>query len=440
MAKEKNSVADEAESDGTTPMWALEDLFPDAGDLLRPSLIKGASDPDVLIVLDTNVLLLPFKVGGREFSEIKGVFTKLAEEGRLRVPARVVREYLKNRDAHLGNILKSVQDKASTLRNVGGNLPHFLKDLDEAHPVLTADECLQKAGRDYAKALQPLIDRMKAWRGDDPVTLAYQKIFGPEVVVEYEPNRAKTAQDWKTRLDQKVPPGYKDAGKPDKGIGDFLIWLTILEIGSSNQKDLIFVTGEEKADWLVRSGNEGVYPRSELIDEYRRRTNGRNLQLLKLADLLREVGVPERIVEDVRDAEALDVGDMSYVTGDDAFQFFDYSTNNGELRLRSKNDLSFDLKFSKADDASIYVYASGDAKVARCKHIAENEAIAFEQFDSTSRVYRVHTGEAFLIRNSDGSTLAARIRSISDDSRGAPRDHVAFSYRTFTRGQGVVSP
>ncbi|WP_141233032.1 PIN domain-containing protein [Pseudomonas sp. Irchel 3A7] len=421
-------------------MWALEDLYPSVSDLLRPSLVKGASDPDVLIVLDTNVLLLPFKVGGREFSEIKAVFTKLAEEGRLRVPNRVIREYLKNRDTHLGSILKSVQDKASAVLNVGGNLPHFFKDLDVTNPVLEADDHLKKAGRDYVKALQPLIDRMKAWRGDDPVTLAYQKIFGREVVVEYEPNRAQVAQDWKARLDKKVPPGYKDAGKPDKGIGDFLIWLTILEIGNSNQKDVIFVTGEEKADWLVRSGNEGVYPRPELIDEFRRITNGKSLQLLKLADLLREVGVSEGVVEDVRDAEALDFGNLSYVSADDDFTFFDYSTNNGEIRISSKNSSTFDLKFSKADDTSIHVYATGGAKVARCKNIAENEAIAFEQFDSTSRVYTVHTGEVFLVRNSDGSTFAARIKSISDDSRGAPRDYVAFTHRTFTQGQRVVSP
>lgn len=440
VTKERSTRADEADGNGATPMWALEEVYPTVSDLLMPSLIKGASDPDVLIVLDTNVLLLPFKVGGREFSEIKAVLTQLAEEGRLRVPARVIREYLKNRDTHLGNILKSVQDKASTVLNVGGNLPHFFKDLDVANPALEAEEHLKKAGRDYAKALQPLIDRMKAWRGDDPVTLVYQKIFSSEVVVECESDRVQVAKDWQARLDKKVPPGYKDAGKPDKGIGDFLIWLTILEIGNTNQKDVIFVTGEEKADWLVRSANEGVYPRPELIDEFRRKTNGKNLQLLKLADLLSEVGVSEGVVEDVRDAEAIEFGDLSYFSGEDEFSFFDYSSNNGEFRVGSSSNSFFDLKFSKADDTSIHIYASGGTKVARCKNIAENEAISFEQFDSTSRAYTVHTGEVFLVRNSDGSTLAARIKSISDDSRGAPRDHVAFSHRTFTRGQRIVAP
>lgn len=439
MAKDRNASANEAGGDEATPMWALEDLYPELDDLLGPSVVNAASSPDVLIVLDTNVLLFPFKVGGRDFSEIKAALTKLADEGRLRVPARVVREYLNNRDTHLGNLLKAVQDKASTLPSSGSTLPHFFKDMDGASAAFDADHNLHKASREYAKALRPLIDRMKAWRGDDPVTMAYKKIFGPDVVVDHKFEKIKVAQQWETRLENKTPPGYKDSNKPDKGIGDFLIWLTILEIGRTSEKDIIFVTGDEKADWRVRSDNSGVYPRPELIDEYRRYTKGKNIRLIKLADLLEEVGAPEGVVEDVREAETLIVADQSQFDGNDAFQFFDYSTNNGEMVVRS-NDATFNLAFSKASDTCIHVYTKGGSKVARCKNVAENEVVDFNQFDSTSRAYTVHTGEVFLVRNTDGSTLAARIRSISDDTRGAPRDHVAFSYRTFGRGHKIVCP
>lgn len=439
MARERNGPADAESGDEAIPIWALEDLYPDVDDLLSPSLVNVASSPDALIVLDTNVLLLPFKVGSREFGEIKTALTKLADEDRLRVPARVIREYLKNRDTHLANLIKTVQDKASTLPSVSGHLPQFFKDMEGGDLAFDADINLQNASRDYSKALQPLIDRMKAWRGDDPVTMAYKKIFGANVVVDYNACRTEVARIWKSRLENKTPPGYKDSNKPDKGIGDFLIWLTILDIGKASERDIIFVTGEEKADWFVRSGNEGVYPRPELIDEYRRNTKGKNIRLMKLADLLREVGAPEEVVEDVRGAEALDVIDPSYSGGDDDFHFFDYSTNNGELVIRS-NASTFHLAFSKASDSCIYVYARGDSRVARCKNVAENVVVDFNQFDSTSRVYTVHTGEVFLVRNSDGNTLAARIESIADDTRGAPNDHVAFTSRIFRLGQRIVCP
>lgn len=420
-------------------MWGLEDLYPELDDLLSPSVVSTADSPDVLVVLDTNALLFPFKVGGRDFSEIKSAFTRLAGEGRLRVPARVIREYLNNRDTQLSNLLKAVQDKVSTLPSSGSNLPHFFKDMDGASAAFDADQHLHKASREYAKALRPLIDRMKAWRGDDPVTVAYKKIFGPDVVVDCKFDRPTVAQQWKTRLENKTPPGYKDSNKPDKGIGDFLIWLTILEIGRTSEKDIIFVTGDEKADWRVRSDNSGVYPRPELIDEYRRCTKGKNLRLLKLADLLEEVGAPKEVVEDVREAETLTVEEQLQSDGDDSFQFFDYSTNNGEVVIRS-NGTIFNLAFSKASDTCIHVYSRNGSKIARCKNIAQNEVVDFNQFDSTSRVYTVHTGEVFLVRNHDGYTLAARIKSISDDTRGAPRDHVAFTYRVFGRGYAIVCP
>jgi hypothetical protein len=41
------------------------------------------------------------------------------------------------------------------------------------------------------------------------------------------------------RTDNQVPPGYKDASKDDKGIGDFLIWKSILDLGKKKNRDLV---------------------------------------------------------------------------------------------------------------------------------------------------------------------------------------------------------
>ena len=43
-----------------------------------------------------------------------------------------------------------------------------------------------------------------------------------------------------------MPPGYKDGRKEDEGIGDFLIWKSLLKFGEEKKLDLAFVTGEEK--------------------------------------------------------------------------------------------------------------------------------------------------------------------------------------------------
>jgi hypothetical protein len=54
------------------------------------------------------------------------------------------------------------------------------------------------------------------------------------------------------RFANQIPPGYKDAGKADEGIGDYLIWETILEIGRTRKASVIFVTGGEKVGLVAQ--------------------------------------------------------------------------------------------------------------------------------------------------------------------------------------------
>lgn len=440
MAKSETLKAAVDADDAPDSIWALEDVYPKVDDLLNASVLSAAN-ADVLIVLDTNVLLLPFTIGGREFKEIKSLIGRLAGEGRLRVPARVVREYLKNRDGKLASILKNVHDKTSGVGSVVATLPHFFKDLEEAGPAQAAGAKLSEAGSEYAKVLQKLISRMKGWRGDDPVTLAYQEIFKQGVVVDFEYVRADIEKEWEVRRASKIPPGYKDQSKSDKGLGDFLIWKTILDIGKTMQQDLIFVTGDEKADWRVGSNHQGVYPRPELIDEYRRASGGKNLELLKLAELLAQVGVEAAVVEDVREAEASSPASAEYENSySENVIGFDYSTQNGEVVVLVSNVGAFKLHFSKASNESIHVYSTGGTRVARVKGAEKHSPLLFEGYDSSSRVYTVRTGEVFLARNEDGSTLAARILKIEDDSRGSDQDEVVFSYRASGPGQTVRAP
>ena len=78
----KNAAADQADgntnggngkvsvSESSTDIWTLEDVFPEVGGLLSPSEGVTAADNDVLVVLDTNALLLPFSVGKQELPQI----------------------------------------------------------------------------------------------------------------------------------------------------------------------------------------------------------------------------------------------------------------------------------------------------------------------------------------------------------------------------------
>jgi hypothetical protein len=261
--------------------------------------------------------------------------------------------------------------------------------------------------------------------------------------------------EWKTQLRDKIPPGYKDAAKEDTGIGDFLIWKALLKIGETQKTDLIFVTGEEKADWFVRSNKERIYPRPELVDEYRRKSGGRNIRLSSLHELLREMQAPEQVVDEVRSAEyannaiirasseahqpVISFGSrhQSIIIADAEF---DYSTNNGLIQIEHRGML-FQLKFSKADNRSIHLCRTGGLRrIARVKRAVPGEIIDVDRYDSSSDHYTIRLDEVFYAENLSSEILVGRIVLIEDDTRVAEKDGVLFVYSSFRSGETIVAP
>ena len=93
----------------------------------------------------------------------------------------------------------------------------------------------------------------------------YRGIFSPNVIKESQRTKEEIAKELDYRITNKIPPGYKDAGKDDRGVGDVIIWMTILEVGKTRSNPLVFVTHEQKSDWFYRVNNRGILPRYELL-------------------------------------------------------------------------------------------------------------------------------------------------------------------------------
>lgn len=101
----------------------------------------------------------------------------------------------------------------------------------------------------------------------------------------------------------KIPPGYEDDHKPDNGVGDLLIWHAILELAKSSKNDIIFVSGEEKTDWFHRSEKQPLYPRFELITEFRKNSDKHSFHIIKLSDLLGIFGADNAVVDELKTEE-----------------------------------------------------------------------------------------------------------------------------------------
>ena len=433
--------------------WALEKSFPSTKDILAPSIITGASD-DSIVALDTNALLLPFRVGTQELPKIEEIYSQLIALKRLFIPARVLREYIKNRDIRLGEILKELLDKGSRTEKNIMEIPPLLEGLEQTQAVVNAVNKLKEARSEYLKSSNALAAVIAGWRGNDPVTSMYYRLFSEEVVVDIDEPQSEVEKLCSERYRRKVPPGYKDAAKPDAGIGDYAIWLTLLKLGRTHKKDLIFVTGEEKADWFVRSGKEGIYPRPELISEYRTASGGRRLRLSTLADVLTDMDVPEKIVQEVRDAEIAEnaagkifdvtpVGfskrELRQILVANIEVCFDYSQNDGMVMVGT-NAFSFLLRFSKASDTAIHFYRSANQRIARGRDVATGELCCFDEFESSSQSYTIAVGDLFLARDAKDYLLVARLRGVQDDTRGSDHDDVVFNYTIYGPGTHFLAP
>lgn len=169
--------------------------------------------------------------------------------------------------------------------------------------------------------------------------------------------------------------------------------------------------------------------------------------MIKFDELLTEYNILEDIIKEVKRAESNDnkksntISNKIYSKSSSVRKdWFDYSTNNGEIVL-TDNGISFKVKFSKASDERIYVYDSnGSYQIARVKNSTPNEILIFDNYHSTSNHYKIQKGEVFLYKNKNGDILAVRILEIKDDTRNDENDFVAFEYTISPCGSFVFCP
>ncbi|MFP4958927.1 PIN-like domain-containing protein [Bacillus subtilis] len=99
------------------------------------------------------------------------------------------------------------------------------------------------------------------------------------------------------RFENSVPPGYKDIDKGDakryfdgldytKKYGDLVLWKQIIDFAKSKKTDIIFVTDDNKEDWWLISHGKTLGPHPEIIQEFKRETDGNNIYIYKTKQFL----------------------------------------------------------------------------------------------------------------------------------------------------------
>lgn len=270
------------------------------------SKIDSIRDSQTLIALDTNVLLLPYRAGRSSVDQILQAYRRLCDEHRLVVPGQVAREFAKNRPSVLGNTLQSLNDIRSRVVSMPKleDYPLF-RDLDSFAAAKDAADKASKAIDRYKRALGSLKGEAELLLSSDPISSAYSEVFDDSVVIDPQFSEAVLESTITFRNANAIPPGYKDASKTNGGAGDLIIWLTLLKKTASTGRDLFLVTEERKADWWHRVDGSPLFPRFELVDEYRRISGGGTVHLVSLSELLELLEVSDSVVLEIRNLESV---------------------------------------------------------------------------------------------------------------------------------------
>jgi len=275
-------------------------IFPTASDIFSLSGVSVSSvKSKCLFVLDTNALVLPYTTSSEGIDEIRKVYAQLIKKKRLFFPGQVARQFAKTRPEKLKELFSKLTRKRNkTLSLYDGKFP-LLSGLPEYDELIKQEQEIDKLIKEYKQKVGAIIEHVKNWSWDDPVTQVYKSMFKENVVVDIEINEKEVEKDLKFRYDHKIPPGFEDENKGDKGIGDLLIWFTILHLAQTYNKDIVFVSGDEKKDWFYQSENQALYPRFELITEFKTKAPQKSFNIIKLSELLGLFGANDTVVKEL---------------------------------------------------------------------------------------------------------------------------------------------
>ncbi len=342
------------------------EVYPNADKIFVTELPSINSIKDnCIFVLDTNALLVPFSTGSQSLDEISKIFNNLKKKKQLKVPDQVAREFADNRPKKIGEMFHALNQKRNGMNSPTiGSYP-LLEKLEEYGEALSFEKEINELLKKYRTSIGKVIDTVKSWSWDDPVSIIYKKIFTPDIIHQIKFDKLEVEKDLEYRYKHKIPPGYKDNSKEDSGIGDYLIWLAIKDIGEKYKKNVVFVSGDEKPDWYHKSDKLPLYPRFELLTEFNNISGNKSFHIIRLSELLNVMGADEQVVSEVKTEEQLEIERFAtplYMVAEKAvYQFYKNRFGSVIIENQGRGNV-FDFTYFDGDsiETGIYVVSLRD--------------------------------------------------------------------------------
>lgn len=225
---------------------------------------------EAIFVVDANFLLDLYRYSQKASQDLLELLEKVAEENRLWIPHQVALEFHKNRL----NVISAQVRKYSNVPKEIGKIKKIFESEKDPHLDPKHLHELEKLLNEIQNDLRTRQESLEGLFSEDHILDSVTTLFEKRVGESFADQKLEeTYAKGKDRFSKKIPPGYKDQEKsePDR-YGDLIVWFQIMEKAKSDQKPIIFVTGEEGGDWWLINENNIIGPRPELIREMKTTT------------------------------------------------------------------------------------------------------------------------------------------------------------------------
>lgn len=254
----------------------------------KHSLELSKSRDDTVVILDTNILLDFYRNSSETNKEILNTLRKVSRE--LWIPHQVMLEFFYNKTAvkysmesEFENAQKKIEAENNSLKNnlqdVINNLQVTSTDLIKKRNLLLEKQ-IKKIKAENNSLKKDLAEIKKAINSDDRYIEQFLKMVNGNIGDPYDQAKIdEIEEEGRKRFENKMPPGYMDDKKDEKryfrGVfykkkfGDLIIWNQIIDYVESkkNIKNVVFITNDNKEDWIYKTNGKRVGPRIELISE-----------------------------------------------------------------------------------------------------------------------------------------------------------------------------
>ncbi len=241
-------------------------------------------------VFDTNILINLYEFSSNSREDILKVFNNIKD--RIWEPHQVIDEFFQTRIDKIIS-LPIIYDKEFTDLETSINTfqDHITKT---KHPFLSS-KYQDKINSYLSLALDSIqkgFDEQKKeciCLENDKILNEITSLLKDKVGKPYSEKEMKVIQEeGAERYSKKIPPGFKDAGKPEylkNGYGDFIIWKQIQKFAKEKKSPIIFITNDVKEDWWLIKKGKTISPRTELIKEIKNNSDV-NFYMYKLENFL----------------------------------------------------------------------------------------------------------------------------------------------------------